>query len=107
MLGKLKQIFNIKPKNCGINTPEKIEHLFDSLKEDQIRLEFGSDIVPYGEKVCSIIDGIRNEIKDELGFIMPAVHVLDNQNLQENEYTIKIQDKVLYRGFVIPNEEGI
>ena len=107
MLEKLKHILRIEPQEKTPNISEKIDNLFSFLDEETIRIEIGDDIVPFNKNVCKTIDNVRQELTEELGFILPVVRILNNIYLQENEYTIKIENNLMHNGFVIPNEEGI
>ena len=107
MLERIKQILHIKNREKETNIYDKIDNLFFSLNEDIICIEIGEDLVPFGSNICEIIDNVRNEIKDELGFIMPAVRVIDICGLQENGYIIKIKNKIVHEGYAIPNKDGI
>ena len=107
MLEKLKHILRIEPQEKTPNISEKIDNLFSFLDEETIRIEIGDDIVPFNKNVCKTIDNVRQELTEELGFILPVVRILNNIYLQENEYTIKIENNLMHNGFVVPNEEGI
>ena len=107
MLERLKQILHIKGREKESSVYDRIDTLFSSLNEDIICIEIGEDLVPFGKDICEIIDNVRKEIKDELGFIMPAVRVRDVPAIQENEYIIKVKNKSVSEGYVVPNKSGI
>lgn len=111
MLERIKKLLNIKHEdNKGseeVNVYEKIDNLFDSLSEENIRIQIGEDLIPYRDIVIEVIGTIREEVKDECGFIMQAVNIKNNDVLQENEFVIFVQNECTYRGFVIPTEEGV
>jgi len=107
MLNRIKKLLNIKTKEEELSAFDKINNLFDSLNEDTILIQIGSDLAPFGEYICSIIGELREEIKDECGFILPAVRTIDNNYYQENEYTISILGKLTENGFLIPTQKGI
>ena len=86
---------------------EKIEILFDNLDNAIILLHIGEDLVSHGKLICDITHEVREEVKEECGFIFPKVHVQDNFLLQENEFVIYIQGNQVGNGFLIPNEAGI
>lgn len=106
MLKRIKNLFNRKKENIqSIN--DKIELLYDELGSDTILVHLGDDLTEYGEMFCNIIHELREEVKNECGFIMPNVHIQDNSVLQENEFVIYIRGNFVERGFLIPNEDGI
>ena len=107
MLHRIKQIFHLKNREEAPTVYEKINNLFDSLNEDIILVQIGSDLIPFAEFICNLISSLREEIKDECGFILPPVRILENECYQENEYTIDVRGEQAASGFLIPNEEGI
>ena len=107
MLKRIKNLLHIKTKEAELTSGEKIDNLFDSLNEDIILLHLGEDLADFGQLFCSIIQELREEIKFECGFIIPEVHVLDWEFLQENEFRLYIKNKQIEHGFLIPNEKGI
>ncbi len=49
----------------------------------------------------------RKKLVAEKGLIMPVLRIKDSLDLKENEYQIKVYDKVLIRETVNPTEEGV
>lgn len=107
MLKRIKNLFNFKHKEEPLSVYERIDNLYDNLNQDDILIKIGSDLVPFGEYFSEIISELREEIKDECGFIFPAARILDNSCIQENEFVICIKGKDIKNGFLIPNEKGI
>ena len=107
MLKRIKNLFHIKQEKEAPSIYEKIDNLYDALNDDTILIQIGSDLVPHGEFICNIISELREEIKDECGFILPPVRILDNSYYQENEYSISILSDVVTNNFLIPTEKGI
>ena len=109
MLKRIKNLFNIKNNEdeAELSTEEKIDCLFDNLYEDIILLHLGEDLAAFGQLFCNIIQQLRDEIKNECGFILPNVHVQDCSILQENEFLVFIRGERVEDGFLIPNEKGI
>ncbi len=104
----LKRFRNLLQRNSQIvreSVYKKIDNLFDSLSEDIIKIEIGSDLYSFTSGIVETIGAIRCEIKEECGFIMPAVNIKDNCCIQENEFVILIRGKKVFDGFVIPREE--
>lgn len=108
MLNRIKKLFHLKKHEE--ETPsvyERIDNLYDELNDDMILIKIGSDLVEHGKFICEIISELREEIKDECGFIFPPTRVRDYDWLQENEFNISINGKEVESGFLIPNEKGI
>jgi len=62
---------------------------------DVIGLEVGYRLIPMvdksqGGQVLSRIKGIRKKLSQELGFLVPSVHIRDNLDLSPNEYRITL-----------------
>ncbi|HEY8594584.1 MAG TPA: flagellar biosynthesis protein FlhA [Devosiaceae bacterium] len=71
----------------------------DSLKIDELKLELGYGILPLvredengADRLTEQIKALRRQLAAELGFIMPAVRILDNMQLQPDSYRIKIKE---------------
>ena len=66
------------------------------LKLDEITLEVGGGLVPLvdekqGGQLLNRIKGIRKKLAQQLGFMVPPVHITDNLSLRENEYVIQLR----------------
>ena len=107
MLKRIKNLFNFKQKKETPSVYERIDNLYDALNDEIILVKIGEDLIPYGNYICELISEIREEVKDECGFIIPPVRILDNYWLQENQFFITIQGNNIETGFLVPNEDGI
>jgi len=64
---------------------------------DLISLEVGYRLIPLvdqkqGGELMSRIKGVRKKLSQELGFLVPAVHIRDNLSLSPSGYRISIMD---------------
>lgn len=107
MLKRIKNLFKKKTENTELSVSEKIDNMYDKLFQDVILLHIGEDLSVLSKELCSIIQELREEIKDECGFIIPQLHIKDNTSLQENEFKVYIRGELAGNGFLIPNEDGI
>ena len=108
MLKRIKNLFKFKQKEEeSPSVYERIDNLYDALNDDIILVKIGEDLIPHGDFICNIISDLRDEIKDECGFIFQAARVVDISSLQENEFVICINGEDVKNGFLIPNENGI
>ncbi|MEX0737934.1 MAG: flagellar biosynthesis protein FlhA [Pseudohongiella sp.] len=62
---------------------------------DVVGLEVGYRLIPLvdknqGGQLLARIKGIRKKLSQELGFLVPSVHIRDNLDLQPNEYRINL-----------------
>jgi flagellar biosynthesis protein FlhA len=63
---------------------------------DPIGLEVGYRLIPLvdkaqGGELMGRIKGVRKKLSEELGFLVPAVHIRDNLDLGPNSYRITVQ----------------
>ncbi len=109
MIERLKQLFRLKiaTENVSVSVEEKIEEAFNSLNQDILRIEFGSDIQEFIDAILEQIGEYRENLKNTSGFILPPVHLLVNNDLQENEIVVFLRNKEIIRDFLIPNEESV
>jgi flagellar biosynthesis protein FlhA len=75
--------------------PAEIKELgwHDVQHVDTIGLEVGYRLIPMvdkaqGGELLTRIKGVRKKLSQELGFLIPAVHIRDNLDLGPNNYTI-------------------
>ena len=71
----------------------------DSLKIDELKLELGYGLLSLvkeddsgTDRLTEQIKALRRQLATELGFVMPAVRILDNMQLEPNLYKIKIKE---------------
>ncbi|WP_414830157.1 flagellar biosynthesis protein FlhA [Alteromonas sp. H39] len=75
-------------------TPEVKELGWDDVQQvDTIGLEVGYRLIPLvdksqGGELLTRIKGVRKKLSQELGFLIPPVHIRDNLDLDPNAYTI-------------------
>ena len=101
-----KQAF-LKKEETKVDANSVINNMFSSLEEDIIRIEFGEDILPYIEDVLKVCSDFRFKTFSKSGFILPVVHFLDNSEIQENEYRVFVQGRLVKTNFVIFSKDEI
>ncbi|MCB1738162.1 MAG: FHIPEP family type III secretion protein, partial [Gammaproteobacteria bacterium] len=77
---------------------------------DRVSLEVGFNLIPMvdtkrGGELQSRIKGIRKKLSQDLGFLLPAVHVRDNLQLAGTGYRILIKGVLAGEGAVMPDRE--
>ena len=83
------------------------EPISKALAMDTIRLELGYGLLPLvqGEgnnKVTDQIKGLRRQLAEDMGYVLPAVRIQDNLQLPANTYTVRIKEIEAGRGEVRP-----
>ncbi|MEI6984731.1 MAG: flagellar biosynthesis protein FlhA [Rhodospirillaceae bacterium] len=89
--------------------PVMDEPISTALAIDLIRLELGYGLLmlinqppPGSHRLTDQIRGLRRQIANEIGFIMPAVRIQDNLQLAPNTYIIRIKEIEAGRGDIRP-----
>ena len=83
------------------------EPISKALAIDIIRLELGYACLPLvqGEgtnKVTDQIKGLRRQLAEDMGYVLPAVRIQDNLQLPANTYIVRIKEIEAGRGEVRP-----
>jgi len=83
------------------------EPISKALAMDTIRLELGYGLLPLvqgdGEnKLTDQIKGLRRQLAEDMGYVLPAVRIQDNLQLPANSYTMRIKEIESGRGDVRP-----
>jgi flagellar biosynthesis protein FlhA len=82
------------------------ETLNDLLKMDELKIEIGYGLLPLvnaaggQDRLTDQVRALRRQLAAELGFVMPAVRIVDNVQLEANHYFIKIKEIDAGQGIV-------
>jgi flagellar biosynthesis protein FlhA len=74
------------------------EPMSAALKMDDLKIELGYALLPLvnapdgSDRLTEQIKALRKSLAIEMGFVMPAVRILDNVQLDANSYVIKIKE---------------
>jgi flagellar biosynthesis protein FlhA len=86
------------------------ETMAETLRMDDLRLEIGYGLLPLindphgdSDRLTEQIKALRRQMATEMGFVMPSVRILDNMQLQANDYNIKIKEVSAGNGQIIPD----
>jgi flagellar biosynthesis protein FlhA len=91
--------------------PEVPELGWDDVQPvDTIGLEVGYRLIPLvdksqGGELLGRIKGIRKRLSQEVGFLVPSVHIRDNLDLRPNAYRISIMGVITGEGEIHPDRE--
>jgi flagellar biosynthesis protein FlhA len=95
----------------GATAPMEEAPISDSLKIDELKLELGYGLLSLvkedengTDRLTEQIKALRRQLAAELGFIMPPVRILDNMQLEPNEYRVKIKEVDAGRGQIYANQ---
>ncbi len=92
-----------KPGAPGARAAE--EPISKALAMDIIRLELGYGLLSLvqgegGNKLTDQIKGLRRQLAEDMGYVLPAVRIQDNLQLAANSYIVKIKEIEAGRGDV-------
>ncbi|MDF1763577.1 MAG: flagellar biosynthesis protein FlhA, partial [Oleibacter sp.] len=77
---------------------------------DRVGLEVGYRLIPLvdknqGGELLNRIKGVRRKLSQELGFLMPSVHIRDNLDLLPNQYRITLMGVTLAEADIFPERD--
>ena len=83
------------------------EPISKALAMDIIRLELGYGLLPLvqgdgGSKLTDQIKGLRRQLAEDMGYVLPSVRIQDNLQLAANDYVASIKEIEAGRGDVRP-----
>ena len=95
------------PGEPGSPVPAE-EPISKALAMDTIRLEMGYGLLPLvqgegGNKLTDQIKGLRRQLAEDMGYVLPAVRIQDNLQLPANTYVVRVKEIESGRGDVRPN----
>ena len=85
----------------------KEEPISTALALDLLRVELGYGLLPLindvkGHRITDQIKALRRQLAQEMGFVMPAVRIIDNMQLGANEYRIAVKEVDSGKGELFP-----
>lgn len=90
------------------HAPVAEEPISTALQLDAVRLELGYGLLSLinterGHRLTDQVKSLRRQLASEMGFILPAVRIQDNLQIQANSYIIRIKEIEAGRGDLRPN----
>ncbi len=90
------------------HVPVAEEPISTALQLDAIRLELGYGLLGLinterGHRLTDQVKALRRQLAGEMGFILPAVRIQDNLQIQANSYVLRIKEIEAGRGDLRPN----
>jgi len=95
---------------AGAPTAPTEEPISEALKIDDLKIELGYALLPLvngpdgSDRLTEQIKALRRSLAVEMGFVMPAVRILDNVQYDANTYVIKIKEVDAGTGRLWPNQ---
>ncbi len=91
--------------------PEQRELSWDDVQPvDLIGMEVGYRLIPLvdrnqGGQLMNRIKGVRRKLSQELGFLIPSVHIRDNLDLSPNAYCITVNGVTAAEAEIFPDRD--
>jgi len=81
---------------AGVASQPVIDSIDSVLKLDELMLEVGIGLVPLvdaqqGGQLLNRVKSMRKNLAQQLGFLVPSIHITDNLALKEREYVIYLR----------------
>ncbi|WP_379954599.1 flagellar biosynthesis protein FlhA [Dongia sedimenti] len=95
-------------KKKEASAPVLEEPISSALTIDAIRLELGYGLLGLinterGHRLTDQIKALRRQLATEMGFILPAVRIQDNLQINANSYIVRVKEIEAGRGDLRPN----
>ena len=94
----MKQIEEEEVAAAGPTVAPAEEPISKALAMDTIRLELGYGLLPLvqgdgdNNKLTDQIKGLRRQLAEDMGYVLPAVRIQDNLQLPANNYVVRIKE---------------
>ncbi len=101
----------VKPVEEKQMTPESRDLSWDDVQPlDSVGLEVGYRLIPMvdkqqGGQLMPRIRGVRKKLSQEMGFLIPAVHIRDNLDLPPNGYRVTLLGVTVGEAEVFPERD--
>lgn len=85
---------------------KNIDNVYKLLNVEQIEMEVGYSLIPIIDEKSggSLIDRIvmfRKQFAEEMGVVVPSVHLKDSANINPNQYVINLKGEEVARGDIL------
>jgi flagellar biosynthesis protein FlhA len=110
---KLATATEVKKAEVAAKTEAADEPISSALRIDDLKVEIGYALLPLvnspdgTDRLTEQIKALRRSLATEMGFVMPAVRILDNVQLDANAYVIKIKEVEAGSGKVWPGQHMV
>jgi flagellar biosynthesis protein FlhA len=93
----------VKPEEAAAASGEKsagqpaaTNDALDVIKLDELMLEVGLGLIPMvdakqGGQLLGKVRSVRKNLAQQLGFLVPSIHITDNVSLKEQEYVVHLR----------------
>ncbi len=105
MSDELKQLDSLKQALVNEISPET---MYSAIKEEKITVNLSEEILELvsmenTDNLLAQTVKIRQNLTDRLGYVIPHIHFHNSDDLNQNEFSIKIHDIEVFRALAFPN----
>ena len=98
-----REVALANPQVKAADKEERGERIHDALVLDTLELEVGYQLLPLidvdkGGEVPGRVTALRRQMAQDLGIVLPAVHLRDNLRLEPGEYRVNLRGVEVGRG---------
>lgn len=99
----------VEAEKAKADSAPKEEPISTALALDLLRIELGYGLLPLineikGHRLTDQVKALRRQIAQDMGFVMPAVRILDNMQLPQNIYRVCIKEVESGKGELYPGQ---
>ena len=81
---------------AGAALPAAVDPMDAVMRVDELTLEVGVGLVPLvddkqGGQLLNRVKGLRKKLAQQMGYLVPSIHITDNVALKEQEYVIQLR----------------
>lgn len=104
MSDELRQLDSLKQALINEISPET---MYSSIKEEKFTVNLSEEILELismdnSENLLAETVKVRQTLKDELGYVIPHIHFHNSDDLNQNEFSIRLHDVEVFRTVVFP-----
>ena len=104
MSDELRQLDALKQALVNEISPE---NMFSKIKEEKFTVNLSEEILDlisleYNDGLLSETVKIRQNLTEKLGYVIPHIHFHNDDELGQNEFSIKVHEVEVFRGLVFP-----
>ncbi len=105
---KTARVKEVAEQAAIAKVPVAEEPISKALAIDNIRVELGYGLLPLVNnpekgRLTDQIKGLRRQLAEDMGFILPSVRIQDNLQLQANAYVVRIKEIEAGKGDIRPD----
>jgi len=103
---RMKEVEKLKDDMQDITNREKI---YENMEIDILGLRVGKGLLPIADldedgMLLPTIAILRNDMTDDLGYVIPYIRIQDDESMHEYEYKIFVREREVASGFVYPGK---